>query len=103
MSKKDEKLDLPVLRSDYRDLPILIPGSGPRHVRAGADACPGWFTLASQRHIRGLDIDPASREVWLATGGGVLRWVPDLHCFTRFGSEHGLPGNSVIPGDLTLH
>ncbi len=96
MSTEDEKVDLPVLRMDDRDLPILVPGSGPRHEPASADACPGWFSLASQRHIRGLALDPAKSEVWLATGGGVLRWVPDLHCFTRYGSEHGLPGNSVV-------
>ncbi len=96
MSTEDEKVDLPVLRMDDRDLPILVPGSGPRHEPASADACPGWFSLASQRHIRGLVLDPAKSEVWLATGGGVLRWVPDLHCFTRYGSEHGLQGNAVV-------
>jgi ligand-binding sensor domain-containing protein len=29
------------------------------------------------------------------SGGGVLHWFPGKDRFTRYASEHGLPGNSV--------
>jgi len=91
----DYKRDLPALRVDDRDLPIPVAEAGPRHERASANAHPGWSNLASQRHVRDLAVDPARGDVWLATGGGVLRWWPSLNRFTRYTSEHGLPGNSM--------
>ena len=93
MSTDDEKRDLPVLQVNDQELPVLVPGTRPRHERARVDAHPGWFNLANQRHIQGLAVNQTRKEVWLATGGGVLHWVPELNCFTRYGSEHGLPGN----------
>ena len=91
----DYKRDLPALRVDDRDLPIPVAEARPRHERASANAHPGWSNLASQRHVRDLAVDPARGDVWLATGGGVLRWWPSLNRFTRYTSEHGLPGNSM--------
>lgn len=54
-----------------------------------------WRNIASQQHIRNVAVDPDGM-VWLATAGGVLRWSSDMAHFTRYASEHGLPGNAVM-------
>ncbi len=95
MSKNEDRYDLPVLRVGDRDLPIPVRSIEPRHERVQAIAHPAWFNLASQRHVRGLAIDPIKGDLWLATGGGVLRWRPGFDSFTRYSSEHGLPGNAI--------
>ena len=86
----DPNDDLPVLRDD--SLPVLL-ALGPEHEQAAA-VYPGWATMASQRQARGI-ATAKDGAVWLATRGGVLRWHPGMDRFTRYGSEHGLPGNAV--------
>lgn len=89
----DDTRDLPVLlRTD--DLPIPLPDAAPRHEIA-TPCHTQWLTLASQCHIRSLAVDPLRDDLWLATGGGILRWWAGLDLFTRYASEHGLPGNSI--------
>src|SRR6266700_4123638 len=95
MSKNEDRYDLPVLRVGDRDLPIPVRSIEPRHERVQAIAHPAWFNLASQRHVRDLAIDPIKGDLWLATGGGVLRWRSGFDSFTRYSSEHGLPGNAI--------
>jgi ligand-binding sensor domain-containing protein len=90
----DYKLDLPVERWDDRDLPVLAPGKAAYHERA-IKIHKSWSNLVSQQHVRSLALAPLSGEIWLATGGGILRWQQGLDRFTRYTSEHGLPGNSV--------
>jgi ligand-binding sensor domain-containing protein len=93
MSNNDDIMDLPVpLRVD--DLPIPLPDAAPRH-EIVFPSYSQWLNLASQNHIRSLAIDPARGDLWLATGGGILRWWTTLDRFTRYASEHGLPGNSI--------
>ena len=83
------------------DLPVLRDDTLPARLDAGPEcedvrpAYRGWSTIANQRSVRGLDID-ASGSAWLATAGGVLRWYPGMDRFSRYGSEHGLPGNSIL-------
>ncbi len=89
----DDTRDLPVLlRTD--DLPILLPDAAPRHEIA-TPCHPQWLTLASQCHVRSLAVDPIRGDLWLATGGGILRWWAGFDRFTRYASEHGLPGNAI--------
>lgn len=95
MSKDEDRYDLPVLRTGDRDLPIPVRGIEPRHERVQAFAHPAWFNLASQRHVRDLAIDPIKGDLWLATPGGALRWKSGFDSFTRYSSEHGLPGNGI--------
>jgi ligand-binding sensor domain-containing protein len=93
MSNNNDTSDLPVLlRTD--DLPIPAPDTAPRH-EVAAPCHPQWLNLASQCHIRSLAVDPICGDLWLATGGGILRWWAGLDRFTRYASEHGLPGNSI--------
>ncbi len=101
MIRDDDRSDLPTLREEARDLPVLLPGSKPHHERAAATAYPAWSSLASQRHIHGLAPSPKTGGLWLATAGGVLHWHPDLKTFTRYGSEHGLAGNKTTA--LAIH
>jgi ligand-binding sensor domain-containing protein len=53
-----------------------------------------WKTFASFRHVNALAVGKS--ELWAATWGGVVRWRLDKfgNCtaYTRFASEHGLPG-----------
>lgn len=95
MSSQDYRLDLPVPVSG-EDLPIPIADAGPQEEEARDKAHKKWSNLASQRHIRDLAVDPVQGDLWLATGGGVLHWQLEKNRFTRYGSEHGLPGNSVV-------
>ena len=88
------KTDLPALRVDDRDLPIPVSDLKPLHEQATAEY-PGWSNLAGQRHIAALTADPNRGDLWLATAGGLLRWRSGLDRFTRYTSEHGLPGNSM--------
>ncbi len=88
------KRDLPALRIDDRDLPLLAAGAKPHHEQA-SKVHSEWFNLTSHQHVRDLAVDPTQGDVWLATGGGILRWRQDLDRFTRYASEHGLPGNSA--------
>jgi ligand-binding sensor domain-containing protein len=89
----DYTLDLPVLlKTD--DLPIPAPDAAPRHEVATPSSLQ-WLNIASQSHVRKLAVDPIRGDLWLATGGGVLRWWAGLDRFTRYASEHGLPGNSI--------
>ncbi len=81
-----ERRDITVrLRADValRDLPIEEPFP-PVH--------PGWKTCASFRHVNALAAGWG--ELWAVTWGGVVRWRFDNNrvTFTRFASEHGLPG-----------
>lgn len=93
MNDKDYALDLPIpLRTD--DLPIPAAEVAPRHEIA-SPCYSQWFNLANQCHIRSLATDPLRGDLWLATGGGILRWWSGLDRYTRYSSEHGLPGNSV--------
>jgi len=87
--------ELPARRLEDRDLPMPVVDR-PYHEWVQPDPYPNWSNLASQRHVRGLAVDPDRGELWLATGGGVLRWWPDAQRFTRYASEHGLVGNSVL-------
>ena len=83
----------PVQRDDR--LPVVLPGAGPEHDRAPAERHPRWLNLTSQRQVRSLACGPDS-AVWLATGGGILRWWPEMKRYTRYASEHGLPGNATV-------
>ena len=57
---------------------------------------PGWMNLVSQRSVRGIAISANSRQMWMATWGGVLSWRHrDESTYYRYSSEHGLPGNGV--------
>jgi len=95
MSSQDYRLDLPVPVSG-EDLPIPVADAGPQEEKARDKAHKKWSNLASQRHIRDLAVDPVQGDLWLATGGGVLHWQLEKNRFTRYASEHGLPGNSVV-------
>lgn len=57
---------------------------------------PQWKTYASFRHVNTLT--SSGNELWAATWGGVVRWRFENQgnpiAYTRFGSEHGLPGAS---------
>jgi ligand-binding sensor domain-containing protein len=68
--------------------------SGPQHEPA-IGAYPGWSNLASQLHVNAIAVHSLDGTIWLATPGGVLRWTEDQLAFTRYASEHGLPGNTV--------
>lgn len=83
---------LPVLDLDF--LPVLETGLGPEHERA-EPRIKGWTNWAHQRQVRDVARCAQSDTLWLATAGGVLRWYPDHQRFTRYRSEHGLPGNGV--------
>jgi ligand-binding sensor domain-containing protein len=95
MSNPDYQLDLPVLVSG-EDLPIPVTDNAPREEFARDKKYTEWHNIASQRHIRDLALDPINGDLWLATGGGVLHWFAGKDRFTRYASEHGLPGNSVF-------
>lgn len=95
MNSQDYRLDLPVPIGG-EDLPIPVADAGPQEEKVGDKAHLEWFNWASQRHIRDLTLDAVQEELWLATGGGVLRWRLQENRFTRYASEHGLPGNSVV-------
>lgn len=57
---------------------------------------PGWMNLVSQRSIRAIAISSKSRQMWMATWGGVLSWRQrDESIYYRYSSEHGLLGNGV--------
>ena len=94
MSEKSWQPDLPAMRVDDLDLPALLPMSGPQHEPA-ISAYPGWSNLASQLHVNTITVHPLDGTIWLATPGGILRWTEDQSTFTRYASEHGLPGNTV--------
>jgi ligand-binding sensor domain-containing protein len=55
----------------------------------------GWKTCASFCHVNALAAGQG--ELWAATWGGVVRWRFEEQgqgvTFTRFASEHGLPGS----------
>ncbi|MDF5716143.1 MAG: hypothetical protein PUP93_20215 [Rhizonema sp. NSF051] len=95
MSSHDYQLDLPVPVGS-ENLPIPVVDAGPQQEQTSAKVYILWSNLASQRHIRNLAFDPVKRDLWLATGGGVLHWKLDANRFVRYGSEHGLPGNSIL-------
>lgn len=102
MSKDNYQDDLPVLHPDD-ELPAFLGVSNPVHREASRKVYPAWTTLASQRYVRAIALSKGPStgsgrggDLWLATAGGVLRWWPDRRHFTRYGSEHGLPGNSVL-------
>ncbi|PAX58317.1 ligand-binding sensor domain-containing protein [Brunnivagina elsteri] len=94
MSNPDYQLDLPVLVS-AENLPILVSDNAPQEEFPKDKKYTEWRNIASQRHIRDLALNPINGDLWLATGGGVLRWFGGKDRFTRYASEHGLPGNSV--------
>jgi ligand-binding sensor domain-containing protein len=57
---------------------------------------PGWSNFVSQKSIRAIAISPISRQIWMATWGGVLSWRQrDESTYYRYSSEHGLAGNGV--------
>lgn len=89
MTGDESRADFPVLREGLpelrRDRPVHR-AARPRHA--------GWLTIANQTLARGVAVGHDG-SVWLATAGGVLRWWPGLMEFTRYGSEHGLPGNAT--------
>jgi ligand-binding sensor domain-containing protein len=94
MSNQDYQLDLPVLVSG-EDLPIPVTDNALQEEFPKDKKYTEWRNIASQRHIRDLALNPINGDLWLATGGGVLRWFGEKDRFTRYASEHGLPGNSV--------
>ena len=94
MSNKDHQLDLPVTLG-VEDLPIPVTETGPQEELARDKAHIEWSNIASQRHVRDLAFNPHIEDLWLATGGGLLHWRLETNKFTRYASEHGLPGNSV--------
>jgi ligand-binding sensor domain-containing protein len=57
---------------------------------------PQWNTISSKRSISAIAIAPRSRRIWMATSGGIIAkdTQKDLS-YRRYGSEHGLCGNSV--------
>jgi ligand-binding sensor domain-containing protein len=85
--------DLPALRTADLDLPRLAVADR-RHEPPLARVHPAWSSHAAQIDVRAVACGPGG-DVWLATAGGVLRWRPGLERFTRYGSEHGLPGNGI--------
>ncbi|HEX7999522.1 MAG TPA: hypothetical protein VF528_14140 [Pyrinomonadaceae bacterium] len=57
---------------------------------------PGWANLTSQRSVREIAIAPKSRQMWIATWGGVLSWRQrEESTYYRYASEQGLAGNTV--------
>lgn len=82
----------PILWMD--NAPVLLPPE-PQH-EAAAAAHEGWANLSSQRHVHSLALDRERGDLWLATAGGVLRWSGNFGRYTRYTSEHNLPGNSVL-------
>ena len=89
----DREEFLPVIRP-AESLPVPLPRLGPRHERAQAYFA-SWVNWASQQHINGMAHCPLTGSLWLATGGGILHWHSKQRHFTRYHSEHGLPGNKV--------
>jgi ligand-binding sensor domain-containing protein len=56
----------------------------------------GWLSFVAQRSVRAIAIAPRSRNIWLATWGGVLSWNRrEELLYRRYSSEHGLAGNAV--------
>jgi hypothetical protein len=89
MTEQETRDEYPVLREDLPELRRDRPAARPvpaRHDR--------WHTVANQAQARGVAVGDDG-SVWLATSGGILRWRPGLKEFTRYGSEHGLPGNAI--------
>ncbi len=95
MSSKNYQLDLPVPVGG-EDLPIPVADAAPQQEQPSDKAFLEWGNLVSQRHVRYLAFDPTQKNLWLATGGGILHWKLELNRFVRYASEHGLPGNSVL-------
>jgi len=87
-----ESRDLPARQFVDRDLPVTIAPEAAREEKI-RPAHEGWSTYASQREVRALALS-ADGELWAATAGGILRWRTHNR-FVRYGSEHGLPGNSI--------
>ncbi|MCP4344683.1 MAG: hypothetical protein GY795_04040 [Desulfobacterales bacterium] len=102
INDKDYKDDLPDLRTDDLDLPVLV-SEKPCHEPPREKKYPDWLNMTSQQHVTSLTTDPNQGDLWLATAGGILRWRFDPDRFTRFTSEHGLPGNfiSAIAADAS--
>jgi ligand-binding sensor domain-containing protein len=73
-----------------------IDGWEDRQVLEPESIYPGWMNLVSQRSVRGIAISSKSRQMWIATWGGVLSWRQrDESTYYRYSSEHGLLGNGV--------
>jgi ligand-binding sensor domain-containing protein len=53
----------------------------------------GWTSHLSHRHIN--DLAASDNELWAVTWGGVVRWrcEGEAVVYTRYASEHGLPGS----------
>ncbi|QTA78705.1 WD40-repeat-containing [Desulfonema limicola] len=83
---------LPVLREAF--LPVLLPDLGPQHKQA-VPRFSDWKSLVHQRHVRDVLQCSQTGDLWVANSGGVLRWYPEHKQFTRYTSEHGLPGNNI--------
>jgi ligand-binding sensor domain-containing protein len=95
MSDNNYQQDLPVLRTEDHDLPLLLADVSIHEKPVENPDYSKWYNLVSQRDVRGLAPNPNTGDLWVATWGGVLRWWPDQKCFTRYMSEHGLPGNAM--------
>jgi ligand-binding sensor domain-containing protein len=54
---------------------------------------PGWTSFLSHEHVN--DLAACDDELWAATRGGVVRWrwEGEALFYTRYASEHGLPGS----------
>jgi ligand-binding sensor domain-containing protein len=89
----DYRSDLPAPRVD--DLPLPLSDARIRHLKVSEPVYPDWVNISSQRHV--WSIAPSKTgDLWLATGGGMLCWHGGLNSYTRFTSEHGLPGNHMV-------
>jgi ligand-binding sensor domain-containing protein len=75
-------------------LPVPLPDLGPVQ-KVSASSFPDWENWAHQCYVRDIAQCRQKGDLWLATGGGILRWYPEFKQFSRYTSENGLPGNSI--------
>jgi hypothetical protein len=75
-------------------LPVPLPDLGPVQ-KVSASSFPEWENWAHQCYVRDIAQCRQKGDLWLATGGGILRWYPEFKQFSRYTSENGLPGNSI--------
>lgn len=55
---------------------------------------PGWTSNTSAKVVEDLAADSAG-NIWVATGGGVVRWNPATNVFAHFTTLDGLASNNI--------
>ncbi|MDA0165328.1 hypothetical protein OM076_33980 [Solirubrobacter ginsenosidimutans] len=76
----------------YRPGSAITAVSRATPVRPDAGA---WTTLAPRLDVRTLGVT-STGVVWGGSWGGVIAYDPAGSSYQRYGSEHGLPGNTVL-------